>query len=144
MVSKDYATVHRHIEKIIPLVEGKPTARIAYPYLAPSYEGDYAGVVFGWDHHHMSMRLACGRRPEFLKHLVDNILSYQADDGYAPNIIHFTDAAIGTTPRFHAQPFLMQAALMYVDQTGDLTWAAEKYGHLRKYLGYYEATCKSP
>ena len=60
MVSKDCATVHRHIEKIIPLVEDKPTARIPYPYLAPSYEGGYAGVVFGWDHHHMSMRLAPG------------------------------------------------------------------------------------
>lgn len=144
MTSKDFVTVHNHIENIIPLTEVEPTERLPYPSLSSAYEGGYAAAMCVWDHHHMSMRLACGKRPQYLKYLVDNVLSYQSGDGYVPNVVHFSDGPIGMSPSFHAQPFLMQAALMYVDQTGDLAWAEKQYEPLESYLGYYETACRSP
>jgi len=94
--------------------------KIPYPWLSVTYGKHYGSTIFTWDYHHAAMRFAISGKPQYLRFLVDNLLSYQQKDGHTPNVIH-----VERGPRFldtpsQAQPFLFQAALLYVDQTGAL------------------------
>jgi hypothetical protein len=47
-------------------------------------------------------------------------------------------------PHFHAQPFLMQGALMYLRLSGDSEWAKNRFSKLKRYLEYFENNYKVP
>ena len=142
--SVSFTSVHAHIEKIMPLIEKPAAGKIPFPYLMVSYGKAYGGMVFGWDHHHMAMRFAHAGRPEYLRYLADNLLTYQTGDGYTPNCITCDDGPMQYEPRFHAQPFLMQGTAMYVAQTRDISWAKQQFPKLQRYLNYYETSCRAP
>ncbi len=135
--------VHTYIEKIMPQLEKTAGGKILYPYLSVGCGEHYAGVVFCWDHYHMGIRFAKAGKPEYQKYLVDNLLAYQTRDGFTPNCLS-AEGPYGYFPPFHAQPFLMQAALMYVNQTGDIAWAKNQYESLKKYLHFYETDLLAP
>ncbi|MDP7636116.1 MAG: hypothetical protein QF577_01075 [Phycisphaerae bacterium] len=111
MASRDFKAVHEHIEKSLLLIERQPSKKLPHPYLAISPLKYYPGIVWLWDHHHAGMRFAHGGRPEYLRHLVDNLLVYQTRGGYVPNVVHSQDGPSEGTPRFHAQATLIQGAM---------------------------------
>jgi len=139
-----YDAVHRHIEEIIPLLEHAPAGVLPYPFLTPGYGREYSDRIFCWDSHHMSMRLALGGKPGYLKWNVDNFLHHQTSDGYVPNIISVTDGPLCVGPGFHAMPFLAQGALMYISRTQDLEWLRGTFGKLKKYIEYFETCLRAP
>ncbi|MFH0922304.1 MAG: trehalase family glycosidase [Fibrobacterota bacterium] len=142
--SKEYKLVHEHIESILPRIERRPTKGIPFPYLAVAYSRHYAGFFYCWDHHHMAMRFACAGKPEYLRHGIDNMLYCQRTDGFTPFLISPKDGANGTPSDCHAQPFVMQGALMYISRTGDTAWLERQYDKLLKYLRYYELRYRAP
>lgn len=142
---KEYAAVHEHIESLIPKLEHNSTKGIPFPYLVPTHGKYYAGAGFVcWDHHHMAMRFAYAGKPQYLRHGIDNMLHYQMTNGFTPLIITQDDGVKGIPADLHAQPFLMQGALMYVSETGDTAWLAGRYDKLLKYLHYYKLYHQAP
>lgn len=79
------ATVHQHIEAILPQIQRPATGCIRQPVLTVAYSQHYAGCFFPWNHHHMALRLAYAGRPEYLRYQTDNVLAHQAADGFAPS-----------------------------------------------------------
>ncbi|MFH0964586.1 MAG: trehalase family glycosidase [Planctomycetota bacterium] len=136
--------VHQYIETIIPLIEHPPSGQLPHPYLTPGYGRQYGDRIFCWDNHHMSMRLAIGGRPEHLRHSIDNLLHHQCGDGYVPNVVTRDDGPLCIGPGFHALPFLMQGALMYVKQSSDVSWLRQVFGKLAGYLAYFETDLRAP
>lgn len=143
MNQHNFETVHEYIEKIIPSLEKPACGKIHHPYLNIGIGQHYTGIIFVWDHHHMAMRAAYNGKPEYFRMLIDNLIEYQTGDGYIPNCLS-KDGPCDFYPRFHAQPFLMQSALMYLDQTGDENWCRNIFEKLKKYLSYYENSCGAP
>ncbi|MFH1904241.1 MAG: trehalase family glycosidase [bacterium] len=143
-MNSNYTIVHEHIKKIMPILEKPPMKGLIYPYLSITHGKHYADTIFCWDNHHMAMRFAYSGKPEYFKYLIDNVLHYQGSDGYVPNCIHKNDGPSCFSPRFHAQPFLMQGALMYLSQTNDLQWIKKQFIKLKNYLKYYETHYKTP
>ncbi|MBI4242568.1 MAG: hypothetical protein HY606_00630 [Planctomycetes bacterium] len=144
MNRNDYKIVHNHIEKIMPVLERVSAKALPYPYLSITHSKFYNGAIFCWDNHHMAMRFAYSGKPEYFKYLIDNLLYYQTSDGFTPNVIHYKDGPMHNSPRFHAQPFLMQGALMYLSQTGDIEWANGQFSNLKHYIKYYETNFSTP
>ena len=139
-----YDAVHEYIEKILPLIEQAPSPRMPHPFLSISYGKHYSGGIFCWDNHHMSMRLAIAGKPDYLRYTVDNLLHYQTADGFTPNCVSSLDGATLCSPGFHAQPFMMQGALIYLSKTGNVSWLKKTYPKLTKYLQYYETNHRAP
>jgi len=144
MVSDAYRQVHRHIERIMPKLEKPPGRWVRHPFLAITHGKFYPGTICCWDNHHMALRFADAGKPEYLRHLVDTLLDYQESNGFAPNIVLTASGPIPCLPRFHAQPFLAQAALIYLACTNDRNWAAAQFEPLLKYLAYYETRQMTP
>lgn len=130
--------VRQHITEIMPQIERPPVGKIPCPWLSVTYGKHYASTIFTWDYHHAAMRFAIAGKPEYLRFLVDNLLTYQQADGLTPSVIHVDRGPRFTEPPYHAQPFLFQAASLYVHQTGDIAWGQSVSGKLTKYLDYYE------
>jgi putative isomerase len=143
MIQQTYSTVHTYIEEIIPMLEKPAGGRIRHPYLNIGTGPHYSGIIYSWDHHHMGMRLAYAGKIEYMKNLIDNLIEYQNSDGYVPNCLT-AEGPCNFNPLFHAQPFLMQSALMYLAQTNDTTWMLNRFERLKKYLAYYEINCRGP
>ena len=139
-----YDRVHRYIEQVIPLIERSPSGTLPYPFLTAGYGEQYGDTIYCWDNHHMSMRLATDGRPEYLRHTVDNLLHHQAADGYVPNVVNCINGPLCVAPGFHALPFLMQGALIYVKQTDDVAWLQQTFGKLAGYLAYFETELRAP
>jgi hypothetical protein len=139
----NFKKVKNYIQEIIPLIEKPATSKIKYPYLAISYGQHYPNMLC-WDFHHMAMRFAYSGKPSYMKFLIANLLEYQMEDGYVPNGISESQGPYNEKPRFHAQPFLMQSALMYIKQTGDSEGIKKDFLKLVSYLSYYEQNYKSP
>lgn len=137
MKSSAYKMVHRHIEAIMPRLENPPGLVARHPYLSVTHSEFYPRTIFCWDNHHMALRFADGGKPEYLRHLVDTLLDYQEPGGYTPNVIGVDTGPIHGAA-FHAQPFLFQAALIYLARTGERAWAEARFEPLLRYLGYYE------
>ena len=144
MHAAPHDAVHQYIEKIIPLIERPASGEVPYPFLAAGYGEQYGDAIYCWDNHHMSMRLAIGGRPEYLRHTIDNFLHHQSDDGYVPNVITCINGPLCVGPGFHALPFLMQGALIYVKQSDDMPWLEQSFGKLEKYLRYFETDLRAP
>ena len=138
-----FAGVHSHIQEIMPKIERPAQGYIKYPYLVVSYGAAYSGLIYLWDHHHMAMRFAHDGRPEYLKYQAENCFHYQDPDGFVPNCIHADWGPRNSFTGFHAQPFLAQGAELYLSRTGELEWAAAAVEKLARYLGYYEARCRT-
>ena len=136
--------VHQHIEEVIPLIERSPSGTLPYPFLTAGYGEQYGDVITCWDNHHMSMRLAIGGRPEYLRYTIENFLHHQTGDGYVPNVVNRLNGPLCVGPGFHALPFLMQGALMYVKQSGDMPWIEKAFAKLEKYLRYFETDLRAP
>jgi putative isomerase len=136
--------VHRHILEILPRLEKPAVGRVPHPFLTCSYGATYGSSVFCWDHHHMAMRFAYAGRPEYLRHLLDNLFHYQEASGFTPNCVHPDWGSRNSLTRFHAQPFLAQGALLYLLASGDRGWARERLGPLLGYLEYYEKSHSAP
>lgn len=134
----NYQLVHRHIEKIMPLLERAPGKAIPCPFLVPTHGQFYPGAVYCWDNHHMAMRFAYAGEPEYFKYLIETLLHYQSSDGFTPNCVDRENGPNHYFPKFHAQPFLMQGALMYLSQTRDVNWIKDRFSKARKYLEYHE------
>jgi len=138
----DFDKVTNYIQQIMPLLEKPVISKLKYPYLTISY-GQHYPSIFCWDNHHMAMRFAYAGKPEYMKFLIANLLHYQTDDGYVPNCVSATEGPCNYSPRFHAQPFLMQCALMYINQTGDIQEIKKQFDKLVSYLAYYEQNYKA-
>jgi hypothetical protein len=142
---QDYAIVHRHIESVLPRIERPATGQLPHPFLALSYGKFYPNIIFCWDNHHMAMRFAAAGRPEYFRFLIDNLLHHQASNGFTPNIVNAMDGPDNGVPRWNAQPFLMQGALMALRTGGaDRAWAERTFPRLARYLGYYEGHSRAP
>ena len=122
----------------MPLIERPAQGAICQPYLVVSHTKTYGGAIYTWDHHHMAMRFAYDGRPQYLRHLVDNLVRYQEASGFTPTCLHPDVGPRNSFAGFHAQPFLAQSAALYVGLSGDDDWARSHYEPLRRYLAYYE------
>jgi putative isomerase len=143
MNQQEFTTVHNYIEEIMPKLEKTAVGKIRFPFINISIGQHYTGTVFGWDHHHMGLRFALAGKPQYLRYFIDNLIEYQTSDGYIPNVIS-AEGPCNFNPPFHAQPFLMQSALMYLTQTDDFSWIQNRFEGLKKYLNYYEMNCRGP
>jgi len=139
-----YTIVHEHICKVMRLIQKPAKGWLKYDYLAPTYGEFYQDMVTSWDHYHSALRFAVDGRYEYLRNHVDNTLEYQAGDGYVPTNIFAKDGPRAYLPLHHAQPFLMQAADLYVRFTNDVQWAKARAAKLDKYLEYYNTHYTSP
>jgi len=139
----DYAKVTEYIQSIMPLIVKDAKGKIPFPWLALSYSQHYQ-IVFCWDYHHMAMRFAYAGKPEYMKLLISNLLFYQTQDGYTPNALNEAEGTGVSSTRYHAQPYLMQSALMYLCQTGDLEEIKNVFGKLTSYLSYFERFYMAP
>lgn len=130
--------VNQHIQRIMPLLRDTQTgAGLPRPWLRPTHGHHYGPMVYCWDHHHMGMRFAAADQPEYLRYLPENMLHHQKDDGQTPSYVH-RDTGVAGEARVHAQPFLMQSSFLYINQTGDRTWAKTHFHKLVRYLQFYE------
>lgn len=130
--------VREHITRIMPRIEHPPAGKILHPWLSVTYGQHYASSIYTWDYHHAALRFAVAGKPEYMRFLVDNLLTYQLDDGNTPNVIHVDRGPRFIEPPYQAQPFLFQAAFLHVHQTGDTAWGHSVFGKLTKYLDYYD------
>jgi len=135
--------VHQYIEKIMLLIERPADGLFPYPYLSATYGEYYPNEITCWDVHHMAMRFAYSGKPDYFKYLIDNLLHYQTSDGFTPAAIN-CNGPHHYFPRFHAHPFLMQGALMYVSLNKDIAWAKDRFRQLKLYLTYYEKNNSAP
>ena len=120
----------------MPRIERPPMGKILFPWISVTAGEHYASTIYTWDFHHAAMRFAIGGKPQYLRFLVDNLLAYQQADGHTPHVVN-----VDRGPRFldvpsHAQPFLLQAAMMYVHQTDDSAWGNSVFPKLIKYVDY--------
>ena len=138
MENSNQATVNQYITEIMPKIEQPPMGKILYPWLSVTYGRHYVSAIYVWDYHHAAMRFAVSGRPEYLRFLVDNYLTYQLDDGNTPSVIFVDRGPRFIEPSYHAQPFLIQAAVLYVHLTSDTSWGESVYGKLIKYLEFYD------
>ncbi len=139
----DYNDVTNYIQRIMPVIEKPALSRMPFPSLSISY-GQYYPSLFCWDNHHMAMRFGYAGKPEYMKFLIATLLYYQTADGYTPNCVSATEGPGQFSPRFHAQPFLMQCALMYLCQTGDTDEVKTQFDKLALYLSFYEKFYTAP
>jgi Mannosylglycerate hydrolase MGH1-like glycoside hydrolase domain len=144
MRSDSYDRVHKHIETIMPKIERPGGGMLPHPYLVVSYGEHYASSVYCWDNQHMNMRFACAGKPDYFRATIDNLLHHQLPDGFTPSVVSAANGPTHTNPRFHSQPFLMQAALMYLAQTGDTAWAEATFPKLQNYLAHTEENWRAP
>lgn len=138
MNNPNFSLVHDYIERIMPQIERPATGKIQFPWLSVTAGDFYASTIYTWDFHHAAMRFAIGGKPQYLRHFVDNLLAYQQPDGHTPHVVN-----VDRGPRFldvpsHAQPFVLQAAFMYVNQTGDKAWGNAAFEKLTKYVDYFD------
>lgn len=136
--------IREYLEDLLPKTICPPGRFLKYPFMVVSGEEFYSDTVYLWDHHHAAMRLAHQGNPEFLRFQIDNLLAHQKSNGFIPNRVHSIDGPVGDTPPFHAQPFLFQAAAIYMNQTQDKTWADDLFNPLCNYLAYYEDRQSAP
>jgi glycogen debranching enzyme len=136
--------IHRHILDIMPRLVRQPAGFLPFPYLVCSFGKFYPGTIYVWDHQHMAMRFAVAGQPQYLRFQVENLLRHQVGNGRTPNAVSAQNGPNQTHPPSHAQPFLMQATLMYLRQTGEADWTREVFPKLQAYLGYYDDHWRAP
>ena len=140
----DYEKVHGHILEIMRRIERPAQGYLPFPFLSVSAGEHYADSVYCWDNHHMNLRFAREGRPEYFRHTIGNYLHHQTGNGFTPNVINARLGPSHVRPPFHCQPHLMQGALIYAEQSGDLAWAGEVFPKLERYLRYYEENWQAP
>lgn len=134
-----YKEVYEHIKFLMLQIPKEPTKGIPFPYLSvTSDESIYGENIYCWDNFHMALRYAYSGEPKYMKFLVDNLLFYQKRNGFVPNCINIHKGDISSDRKFHAQPFLMQAAFVYASMSKDYSWVNKTFRKLTKYLEYYE------
>lgn len=144
MANREYEITHRHIESILPRIQHPAEGLIPYPYLTPTYGEHYAGIVYCWDTHHMTLRFAAAGDLAPMRHFVGNMLHHQTVSGFVPSIISKTDGGSLTSKNFHAQPFLAQNVAIYLNKSGDREWVRSIYGKLKAYLEYWLDRYRAP
>ena len=140
---KARAVVHKHIARVMELIQKPAKGWVKHDYLANTH-GEYYQGICTWDHYHAAMRFAVDGKYEYLRNQVDNSLEFQADSGYVPCNISIENGPREYTPLHHAQPFLMQAANNYVKFSEDTKWGKTRVEKLGKYLEYYDTHYNSP
>ena len=136
MDNPDLQIVREYIIQAMPQIERPPMGKILYPWLSVTHGQHYDSTIFVWDYHHAAMRFAISGRPEYLRYLLDNLLAYQLDDGNTPSVIYMDRGPRFIQPFYLAQPFLFQAAVLYVHQTDDTAWGQSVFDKLTKYLDF--------
>jgi len=136
--------VHEHIESILPKLVHPPSGKLPHPALGVGYGQHYAGFIYCWDNHHMSLRFAAGGHPEQMKYFLGNMLAAQAPSGFIPSVINIASGGVGPIGPWHAQPWLAQNAAIYCDLTNDVAWVREAYGKLVAYLNYWTGKHAAP
>lgn len=134
----DLQAVRQYIKQVMPRIEHPPCGKILHPWLAITCGEHYGATIYTWDHHHAALRFAIAGKPEYLRFLIDNLLSYQQQDGHTPCVLHVDQGPRFTEPPYQAQPFLFQGAFLYVHQTGDTDWGQSVFGKLTAYLNYFD------
>ena len=138
-----YRQVHEYIEGLMKKILRPPQGLFRYPSLCTTAGEFYAGGIFAWDTHHMTLRFAMGGAPEMMKYFLLTMLFFQHDDGFVPCFCGPVNG--GTThPGFHAQPFLAQNAAIYLSLTGDLDAIGAVFEKLTRYLDYWLRTAEAP
>ncbi len=122
------------VERCLLAIATPATGAIRYPFLKVNYGQYYHEVLYCWDHFFMGARFLRAGQPEWMRHLVDNLLHYQEEDGYTPSIISAKTGCFDE--RFPAQPFVAQAAFLYHKATGDDAWLARVWPRLCRYLDF--------
>jgi neutral trehalase len=140
----DRDKVHGQILDIMRRIERPAQGYLPFPFLSVSCGEHYADSVYCWDNHHMGLRFAWAGKPDYLRHMIDNLLHHQTGNGFTPNVVNARLGPSHVRPPFHCQPHLMQGALVYADQSGDTAWAAQVYSKLESYLRYYEENWQAP
>ncbi|MFZ4598769.1 MAG: MGH1-like glycoside hydrolase domain-containing protein [Terrimicrobiaceae bacterium] len=136
--------VGRHIRSILPKLVHPPKGKLPYPALGVGYGQHYAGYIYCWDNHHMSLRFAAEGQSEQMKYFLGNMLACQTPSGFIPSIINIASGGIGAAGPFHAQPWLAQNAAIDLDLTGNKDWAAEVFPKLELYLEHWTARHAAP
>lgn len=139
----NFNLVKEEIRRAMDKITRPPDGAIRHPFLLVNYGGHYAGAIFCWDHFFMSLRFLLAGEPEWMRHLVDNLLAHQISSGFVPNVIT-REGVLNETVRFQAQPFLAQAAWLHTEHTQDNEWATSVWPKLIAYLDYYEEHLSCP
>jgi hypothetical protein len=143
-VQADRDLLKAHLSQVRSLVVKPAQGRIVHPWLSVSYGQHYASWIYTWDAYHMALSFAATGEPGHLRHLVDNLLTYQKEDGFTPSMVHVTDGPRLISPPYHAQPYLCQAALIHTTHSNDLTWAADVFTRLTRYLRFFDTENAAP
>lgn len=143
-VQADLALLKAHLAHVRQQIRKPAQGRIRHPWLAVSYGQHYASWIYTWDAYHMALRFAHGGDPVHLRYLVDNLLAYQKPDGFTPSMVNVDDGPRLITPPYHAQPYLCQAALIYLADSGDVAWAQAVLPALGRYLNYFDQENAAP
>jgi len=136
--------VSRHIRSILPKLVHPAKGKLPYPALGVGYGQHYAGYIYCWDNHHMSLRFAAGGEPEQMKFFLGNMLACQTPLGFIPSIINIATGGIGQVGPWHAWPWLAQNAATHLDLTGDTAWTTEVFPKLELYLRHWTARHAAP
>ncbi len=139
MSSPNLQVVREYITQVMPQIERPPMGKILFPWLTVTCGEHYASTIFTWDYHHAAMRFAIAGRPEYLRFLVDNLLAYQQENGNTPSVVNVDRGPRFLDVPYHAQPFLFQAAFMYVNLTADTAWGESVFAKLTKYMDFYDS-----
>ncbi len=123
---------------MMPQIEQPAQGKILHPWLSVTAGDHYVSTIFVWDFHHAAMRFAIAGEPKYLRYMVDNFLDHQTSDGHTPSVVHAERGPRFLDIPYHAQPFLCQAAVMYVALTDDEAWGAHVFDRLLKYLDFYD------
>lgn len=136
-LKKDFAVVHQHIEKIIPLIIREPSDWMPYRWVSAAWGKPYNVAQCVWDAFHQCLRLAYAGQADLFRDVYANHLHHQRGDGWMPTAICY-DSGFATGPDSTGQPFVVQAVLLYARTTGDLAWPAEIYEKLQRHLNYWD------
>ncbi len=135
----DAGVVSAHIQRILPLLKRDATEGISRPYLSVNWAGDcYDNILFGWDAHHVALRLASAGEPEWLRFMTENFVDQQdAQSGFIPAYFSVDDGIVTAASDVY-MPFLAQGVLTYAGVSGDTSWPKSILANLSLYLQYYE------
>lgn len=118
--------------------------RIPYAYTALSAATSYQQMVFVWDNYTMSLAYLASGEAGVMKDFLRTYFSFQRETGYIPNAMHEVEGEDIFGVRFHAQPFLAHATLLYLTATHEEDFAREAFPRLKRYLDYWFASQNSP
>ena len=126
----------------------EPEGYLKYRFIVPG--SCYSNTLWDWDSWLTDLALATFTDNEdiieYEKGCILNFLDCVKEDGNTPIVISPVsneNRLIGELQKNIHKPNLCQHALFIVKKNGnDVSWLADKFERIEKYLGYYENNCK--